>query len=50
MKSLLELSDNYCCINFVAEYIKQLQIHFLDNMIITIDVVQVLPLHTQGFI
>ena len=44
MTSLLKLSDNYHCINFVAEYIKQLQDHFLENIII-LDVLQVLPLH-----
>lgn len=49
INSLLKLSDNDCCINFAAEYIKQLQIHFLDN-IITLDVVQVLPRHRYGFI
>lgn len=46
----LKLSAKYCCTNFVAEYIKQLQIHFFDNMIITLDVVQVVPRHTQGFL
>ena len=47
MNSLLKLSDNYHCINFVAEYIKQPQVHFLENMIIILDVLQVLPLHTH---
>ena len=45
--SLLKLSDNYHCINFVAEYIKQPQVLFLENMIIILDVLQVLPLHTH---
>ena len=45
MTSLLKLSDNYHCINFVAEYIKQQQVHFLENMIIILDILQVLPLH-----
>jgi len=31
------LSDNCCCINFAAEYIKQLQIRFLTNITITLD-------------
>lgn len=34
---MFKLSDNYRCINFAAEYIKQLQIHFLTHITVTLD-------------
>lgn len=34
---MFKLSDNCRCINFAAEYIKQLQIHFLIQITITLD-------------
>lgn len=34
---MFKLSDNCRCINFAAEYIKQLQIHFLTHITISLD-------------
>lgn len=34
---MFKLPDNFCCMNFAAEYIKQLQIHFLTHITITLN-------------